>query len=117
MCDARQYRDISPEKVGLVTRYLPRDTVAVAAAVAVPLALAAILLPWRGSWPNTNVALLLVVAGVAVACLGNRIAAALAAVSAAVWFDFFFTVPYGRLTISRSADVTTFVLLLAVGGT
>jgi hypothetical protein len=70
-----------------MTRYLTRDRAAVVAAVAVPLALAAILLPWRGSWPNTNVALLLVVSVVAVACLGNRVAGALAAVSAAVWFD------------------------------
>ena len=100
-----------------MTRYLTRDRAAVAAAVAVPLALAAILLPWRGSLPNTNVALLLVVAVVAVACLGNRVAGVLAAVSAAVWFDFFFTLPYDRLTISHSADVTTFVLLLAVGVT
>jgi len=98
-----------------VTRYLTRDTAAVAAAVLGPLALAAVLLPWRASWSNTNMALLLVVAVVAIACLGNRLAGALAALSAAVWFDFFFTVPYDRLTISRSADVTTFVLLLAVG--
>jgi len=98
-----------------MTRYLTRDRAAVAAAVALPPAVAAILLPWRGSWPNTNVALLLVVAVVGVACLGNRVAGALAAVSAAVWFDFFFTVPYDRLTISHSADVTTFVLLLVVG--
>jgi len=84
-----------------MTRYLTRDSAAVA--VMGPLALAAVLLPWRGSWSNTNVALLLVVAVVAIACLGSRLAGALAAVSAAVWFDFFFTVPYGRLTISRSA--------------
>ena len=38
-----------------------------------------------------------------------------AAVGAAVWFDFFFTVPYYRFTIRNSADVTTFVLLLVVG--
>jgi hypothetical protein len=101
--------------VGLVTRYLTRDRAAIAAAVAGPLALAAILLPWRGSWPNTNVALLLVVVIVAVACLGNRLAGALAAISAAAWFDFFFTVPYDRFTISHSADVTTFALLLVVG--
>jgi Domain of unknown function (DUF4118) len=98
-----------------MARYLTRDTAAVAAAVLGPLAVSAILLPWRGSWPNTNVALLLVVAVVAVACLGNRLAGALAALSAAVWFDFFFTLPYYHLTISRSADVTTFGLLLAVG--
>jgi hypothetical protein len=96
-------------------RYLTRDRAATAAALVVPLALAAILLPWRGSWSNTNVALLLVVAVVAVAAAGSRTAGALAAVSAAAWFDFFFTQPYERFTISHSADVTTFVLLLAVG--
>ena len=98
-----------------MTRYLTRDSAAVAAAFLGPLALAAILLPWRASWSNINVALLLVVAVVAISCLGNRLAGVLAAISAAVWFDFFFTVPYNRLTISRSADVTTFALLLAVG--
>lgn len=98
-----------------MTRYLTRDTAAIAAGAVAPLVLAAILLPWRGSWPNTNVALLLVVAVVAVACMGNRLAGTLAAISAAVWFDFFFTLPYYRLTISHSADVTTFVLLLVVG--
>lgn len=98
-----------------MTRYLTRDRAAIAAAVVVPLALAAILLPWRGSWSNTNVALLLVVAVVAVAAAGNRVAGALAAVSAAAWFDFFFTQPYERFTIRHSADVTTFVLLLVVG--
>jgi hypothetical protein len=34
---------------------------------------------------------------------------------AAVWFDFFFTLPYERFTIRSSSDVTTFVLLLVVG--
>jgi hypothetical protein len=103
------------EKVGLVTRYLTRDSTAIAAGVVAPLALAAILLPWRGSWPNSNVALLLVVVVVAVACIGNRLAGALAAISAAAWFDFFYTVPYDRFAISHSADVATFVLLLVVG--
>src|ERR1700677_4648991 len=98
-----------------MSRYVTRDRVAIAAALAVPLAGAAILLPWRSSWPNTNVALLLVVTVVAVAAGGNRVAGALAAVSAAVWFDFFFTVPYERFSIAHSSDVTTFLLLLAVG--
>jgi len=98
-----------------VTRYLTRDRAAIAAAVIAPLALAAVLLPWRGSWSNTNVALLLVVVVVAVACLGNRLAGALAAISAAAWFDFFFTVPYDRFAIRHPADVATFVLLLVVG--
>ena len=59
-----------------MTRHITRDRVAIAAA----LAAAAILLPWRGSWSNTNVALLLlVVVVVAVAAIGNRTAGALAA--------------------------------------
>jgi hypothetical protein len=92
-----------------------RDAAAVLAGLAAPLAAAAILLPFRSSWSNTNVALLLVVVVVAVAAIGNRVAGALAAVSAAAWFDFFFTVPYYRFTIRSSADVTTAVLLLVTG--
>jgi Domain of unknown function (DUF4118) len=98
-----------------VTRYLTRDLAAIAAAIAAPLVAAVILLPWRASWPNTNVALLLVVVVVAVAAIGNRAAGALAAVGAAAWFDFFYTVPYERFSIRSSSDVTTFVLLLVVG--
>ena len=98
-----------------MTRYLTRDGAAIAAALIAPLAAAAILLPFRSSWPNTNVALLLVVVVVAVAAIGNRAAGAIAAIGAAVWFDFFFTLPYERFTIRSSADVTTFVLLLVVG--
>jgi K+-sensing histidine kinase KdpD len=98
-----------------MTRYLTRDRAAITAALAAPLAAAAILLPFCTSWPNTNVALLLVVVVVAVAAIGNRVAGAIAAIGAAAWFDFLFTVPYERFTIRSSADVTTFVLLLVVG--
>ena len=98
-----------------MTHYLTRDRAALAAALVAPLAAAAILLPFRSSWPNTNVALLLVAVVVAVAAIGNRVAGAIAAIGAAVWFDFFFTLPYDRFTIRSSADVTTFVLLLVVG--
>jgi hypothetical protein len=101
--------------VGGVARYLTRDRAAIAAGVLLPLAVAAILIPLRSSWSNTNVALVLVVAVVAVSAIGNRWAGALAAVSAAAWFDFFFTVPYYRFTISRADDIRTAVLLLAVG--
>jgi Domain of unknown function (DUF4118) len=98
-----------------MTRYLSRDRAAIAAALVAPLAVAAILLPFRAGWSNTNVALLLVVAVVAVAAIGNRAAGALAAVSAATWFDFFYTLPYERFTIARPADITSAVLLLLVG--
>jgi hypothetical protein len=47
----------------------------------VPLAAAAILLPFRASWSNTNTALVVVVA---VAAIGNRAAGAIAAVGAAI---------------------------------
>jgi len=98
-----------------MARYLTRDRVAVAAGLLLPLAVAAVLLPLRSSWSNTNVALVLVVAVVAVAAIGNRLAGALAAVSAAAWFDFFFTLPYDRFTITRASDIRTSVLLLVVG--
>jgi len=63
-----------------MTRYLSRDRAAIAAALLAPLAAAAILLPFRASWPNTNVALLLVVVVVAVAAIGNRAGGGIAAI-------------------------------------
>jgi hypothetical protein len=94
---------------------LTRGPLAILAALATPLAVCAILLPWRGNLANTNVALILVVVVVAAAALGHRLAGALAALSAALWFDFFFTRPYQQLSISKPADLTTAVLLLLVG--
>ncbi|MFF2548140.1 DUF4118 domain-containing protein [Kitasatospora sp. NPDC058063] len=73
------------------------------------------LLPACGHLANTNVALLLVVAVVAMAAVGHRLVGAVAALSAAAWFDFFFTAPYERFGISDSSHTTTAVLLLAVG--
>ena len=95
--------------------YVTRGPLSLLTAVLVPLGLSAVLLPWRAHLANTNVALLLVVAVVAVAALGHRLAGAVAALSAAAWFDFFFTQPYERFAIHGSSDVTTAVLLLAVG--
>jgi Domain of unknown function (DUF4118) len=95
--------------------HMTRDRAAFAAALVAPIAMAAILLPFRADWSNTNVALVLVAVVVGVAAIGNRVAGALAAVWAALWFDFFFTLPYDRFTIRDSTDVTTFVLLLVVG--
>ncbi len=98
-----------------MARYLTRDRLAVAAGLLLPLAVAAVFLPLRSSWSNTNMALVLVVAVVAVATIGNRAAGALAALSAAAWFDFFYTLPYERFTIAQAADIRTAVLLLVVG--
>ena len=52
-----------------------------------------------------------------VAVTANRyqLAGFLAALSAAVWFDFFLTQPYERFTINRRTDIETTVLLLVIG--
>jgi hypothetical protein len=48
-----------------MTGYLTRDRTAIAATPLAPLAAAAVLLPFRSSWSNTNVALLLVAVALA----------------------------------------------------
>jgi K+-sensing histidine kinase KdpD len=98
-----------------VPPWLSRDRLAVIAALAVPLALAAILVPFRSSFPNTDGALALLLVVVAVAASGYRWAGYLAALSAAVWFDFFLTQPYEHFTITRRTDIETTVLLLVIG--
>jgi Domain of unknown function (DUF4118) len=92
-----------------------RDRLALSAALIVPPIVCAALIPARATLPNTDAALVLVAASVALAALGNRTAGWLASVCAAVWFDFFLTVPYERLTITRTADLQTTGLLLLVG--
>ena len=98
-----------------MARYLTRDRAAVLAGLCAPLALAAILVPFRSSFPNTDAALALILVVVAVAASGNRLAGILAAVSAAVWFDFFLTQPYERFSITSRTDIETTVLLLVIG--
>jgi len=85
------------------------------AAVVAPLALAALLVPFRGTFTNTAAALLLVAVVVAVAVVGDRLAGIIASLSAAIWFDFFLTQPYERLAISHRPDIETTVSLLIVG--
>ncbi len=92
-----------------------RDALAVLAGLAAPLALAALLVPFRGSFRNTDAALALILVVVAVAANGYRPAGILAAVSAAAWFDFFLTQPYERFAITRPADIETTILLLVIG--
>ena len=83
------------------------------AAIVVPLAVAAILVPFRSSIPNTDaLAMILVVVAVA---KPNWLAGILAALSVAVWFDFFLTQPYETFSITRRTDIETTVLLLVIG--
>ncbi|MFG2879396.1 DUF4118 domain-containing protein [Streptomyces sp. NPDC048337] len=95
--------------------YRLHDRIALIAALAAPFLVALALVPFRTTLSATNTALVLVVAVVAVAALGTRTAGALAALSAAAWFDFLLTRPYGRFTISDANDIQTAVLLLVVG--
>jgi K+-sensing histidine kinase KdpD len=92
-----------------------RDRLATAAGLLAPLALAAILVPARASFANTDAALAMLLVVVAVAANGNRLAGDLASISAAVWFDFFLTRPYERFSIAGRTDIETTVLLLVIG--
>jgi hypothetical protein len=94
---------------------LDRDLLAIAGGVVGPLALAAILVPFRTSFANTDAALAMILLVVLVAAVGNRLAGYVAAVSAAAWFDFFLTRPYETFTINRARDIETTVLLLVIG--
>ena len=95
--------------------YVTRDRLAALAGLAAPLALAAVLVPFRASFPDTDAALAMLVVVVAVAANGDRLAGVLAAVSTAVWFDFFLTQPYERFTMTRRTDIETAALLLVIG--
>jgi hypothetical protein len=85
------------------------------AAIAAPVIVAALLIPGRGHLNAGNNALVLVVAVVAVAANGSRLAAAVAAIAAAISFDLFLTAPYYSLRIAYRDDVITDALLLVVG--
>lgn len=92
-----------------------RDRSALVAAVVAPFVVTAVLIPFRGGFANTDAALVLVAVVVAVAAAGNRVAGYVTAASSAIWFDFFLTRPYERLTIARSSDLETTLLLLVIG--
>ena len=94
---------------------LSRDRIAVAAGLLAPLALAAVLVPFRTKFANTDVALAMILLIVAVAAAGNRLAGYVAAISAAAWFDFFLTKPYEQFSINRAADIESTVLVLLIG--
>jgi len=92
-----------------------RDLLAVAIGLLAPLALTAVLVPFRSSFANTDAALALILLIVAVAAAGNRLAGYVASVSAAAWFAFFLTRPYEEFSITRAADIETTVLVLVIG--
>ena len=92
-----------------------RDRIACIAALLAPLAISAVFVPFRASVSNTDAALVLVLAIVAVSANGLLLAGVIASASAAVWYDFFLTRPYESFSITRREDIETTVLLLVIG--
>jgi hypothetical protein len=92
-----------------------RTWLAFGLALALPIAASALLLFFRDRIDNGNIALTLVVPVVAVSLMRRRVSTLVAALSAALWFDFFYTRPYHSFAIRSSDDVVTAVILLVVG--
>jgi hypothetical protein len=92
-----------------------RQLLGVVAAVVVPVAVGAGLVPFRSNISPATAALGLAVAVSLVAALSTRLGGVVAAASAALSFDFFFTRPYGSLSISSAQEIETAILML-IGG-
>jgi len=84
------------------------------AALVLPLVSCAVLATVRESVTTSTAVLVLVLWVVGAAATGDRTGGILAALSGALWFDFFLTEPYHRLTISSSDDVEATVLLVLI---
>lgn len=110
-------RAAAPDIVVAMTAWVRehRSGVARCAAVAAPLAVAAVLVPFRGTFAGAAAALVLIAVVVAVAVTGDRISGVVAAAASALWFDLLLTRPYDRLAISHRADIETAISLLVVG--
>jgi K+-sensing histidine kinase KdpD len=85
------------------------------AAVGLPMATSAALIPFRDHLDGTNAALILVVTVVAIASSGRRPAAIVSALSASAAFNLFHTSPHYSLRIDSGSDLETAGLLLVVG--
>jgi K+-sensing histidine kinase KdpD len=71
--------------------------------------------PFRGTIGLENVVICYLLVVVAAAGIGGRAAGVVAAVSAALAYDFFLTTPYHTLVIDSLAQVITVALLVATG--
>lgn len=92
-----------------------RQLVELVAAIVVPVAVGAGLVPFRSDISLATAALGMAVAVSLVAALSTRFAGVVAAASAALSFDFFFTKPYGSLSISSAQEIETAILMLVCG--
>jgi K+-sensing histidine kinase KdpD len=96
-----------------ILRY--RNRLSVMGGAVTPLVVAAVLVPFRGTFAGTAAALVMVIVIVAIAVSGTRIAGVVASVSSALWFDFFLTRPYERFTIEQRPDLETTIAIFVVG--
>ncbi len=96
------------------TVQLNRSLLIPAAAVA-PLLVSAALSAARDSVTAATDVLVLVLVVVAAAATGDRVAGVTAALSSALWFDFFLTQPYLRFTMTDADDIEATILLLVIG--
>ncbi|HUC05112.1 MAG TPA: DUF4118 domain-containing protein [Acidimicrobiales bacterium] len=85
------------------------------AAVGLPVAVAAVLIPFRASFAATAAALVLIAVVVGLSTSGDRVAGYVATLSSTLSFDFFLTQPYDRLTITHRPDLETAICLFVVG--
>jgi len=96
-------------------RHVVRDRGGTAAwlvvGAALPAGSSAALVTVRGSVHNTDIALLITGAVLVVALSGRRSAAAVAALSAAISYDYFHTVPYHSLVIANRNDAVATIVL------
>ena len=92
-----------------------RGAIAAVAGILMPLGIAGLLVPFRMNFADASASLVLVAVVTVVAIGGTRLAGYLAALSAAIWFDFFLTRPYERLVIDRRPDIEITVSLFLVG--
>lgn len=92
-----------------------RRAVLVAASAIAPLIFCVVLAAFRRDVTAAPAALVLVLVVVAAAATGDRLAGFVAALSSGAWFEFFFTVPFGRFTIADPNDIEVTGLLVLVG--
>jgi len=91
-----------------------RTSVAVAVAILLPIAFGAALIPLREQL-SQSISLLMVLPVLVVALLGGRRLGIIAALSAALAFDMFHTLPYYHPTIDDPDDIVETIVLLAIG--
>lgn len=80
-----------------------------------PILVGALLVPVRDAVGVADLALVLMAVVVLAALAGGRVAGAVAALTATLSLDFFFTRPYLTLRMSSRDDIATAAILLVVG--